>query len=107
MITKQEIQQVALASNLSASQVEKDYVLGWLLAGISAHPQLSKAWVFKGGTCLRKMYIENYRYSEDLDFTSIEKESFDIDIINKYINNTLEWVFKKSGIEVDTSRSVF
>lgn len=27
--------------------------------------------IFKGGTCLRKCYFPNYRFSEDLDFTSI------------------------------------
>ncbi len=28
-----------------------------------------RPWVFKGGTCLKKCYIETYRFSEDLDFT--------------------------------------
>ena len=54
--------------------VEKDYVLGWLLAGISRHPSLGSAWLFKGGTCLKKCYLETYRFSEDLDFT-VEDES--------------------------------
>ena len=48
--------------------IEKDYVLGWLLAAISSHPMLGPAWAFKGGTCLKKCYIETYRFSEDLDF---------------------------------------
>jgi hypothetical protein len=33
--------------SLGADVFEKDYVLGWLLAGIYAHPELSLAWVFK------------------------------------------------------------
>lgn len=28
-------------------------------------------WVFKGGTCLRKAYYHDYRFSEDLDFTVV------------------------------------
>jgi predicted nucleotidyltransferase component of viral defense system len=28
--------------------------------------------IFKGGTCLRKCYFPNYRFSEDLDFTSTD-----------------------------------
>jgi len=28
-----------------------------------------KEWIFKGGTCLRKCYFKDYRFSEDLDFT--------------------------------------
>lgn len=54
---------------LSADVIEKDYALGWLLAGISAHPDIRDSWVFKGGTCLKKCYFETYRFSEDLDFT--------------------------------------
>ncbi|CAN5145726.1 hypothetical protein BH20BAC1_BH20BAC1_03460 [soil metagenome] len=37
-----------------------------------------KIFVFKGGTCLRKCYFPDYRFSEDLDFTLIDK-SFKID----------------------------
>jgi predicted nucleotidyltransferase component of viral defense system len=49
--------------------VEKDYVLGWILAGMYGHEELAESWVFKGGTCLKKCYFETYRFSEDLDFT--------------------------------------
>jgi predicted nucleotidyltransferase component of viral defense system len=54
---------------LTEEVIEKDYVLGWLLWGIGADPVLGDQWVFKGGTCLKKCYIETYRFSEDLDFT--------------------------------------
>ncbi|WP_353616855.1 nucleotidyl transferase AbiEii/AbiGii toxin family protein [Cytophaga sp. FL35] len=30
--------------------------------------------MFKGGTCLRKCYFPDYRFSEDLDFTSTNPE---------------------------------
>lgn len=32
---------------LTANVIEKDYALGWVLAGISNHPELGKSWVFK------------------------------------------------------------
>jgi predicted nucleotidyltransferase component of viral defense system len=54
---------------LTDEVIEKDYVLGWLLAGIASEPTLRAQWVFKGGTALRKCYLETYRFSEDLDFT--------------------------------------
>ncbi len=38
--------------------VEKDYVLGWVLWSIGSDPVLSGAWAFKGGTCLKKCYVE-------------------------------------------------
>ena len=69
MIDKREILEAASALGLLPNVVEKDYVLGWLLAGINAHPDLAASWVFKGGTCLKKCYFETYRFSEDLDFT--------------------------------------
>ena len=49
--------------------VEKDYVLGWLLAAFAIHGVTSASWVFKGGTCLKKCFFETYRFSEDLDFS--------------------------------------
>ena len=52
-------------------QIEKDYILSWILKGIAQHEQLSKVIVFKGGTVLKKIYFEDYRFSEDLDFTLI------------------------------------
>src|SRR3989304_3937828 len=69
MIDRTEILDIASDLSLSHDVVEKDYVLGWLLAGISAQEQLAAAWVFKGGTCLKKCYFETYRFSGDPDFT--------------------------------------
>jgi predicted nucleotidyltransferase component of viral defense system len=51
---------------LDPNIVEKDYVLGWLLAGIANNASLKSKWVFKGGPCLKKCYFETYRFSEDL-----------------------------------------
>ncbi len=53
MIDKREILESASALGLLPSVAEKDYVLGWLLAGINAHPVVGQSWVFKGGTCLK------------------------------------------------------
>lgn len=49
MIHKREILQVAAKAGLSAQVIEKDYVLGCLLAGIYQHEVLRSSWVFKGG----------------------------------------------------------
>jgi predicted nucleotidyltransferase component of viral defense system len=50
--------------------VLRDHALSYMLAGISAIPELAEQIVFKGGTALRKCYFAGYRYSEDLDFSS-------------------------------------
>jgi uncharacterized protein len=51
--------------------LERDYVLSWILAGISRHEHLSRTLVFKGGTALKKCYFGDYRFSEDLDFSGL------------------------------------
>jgi predicted nucleotidyltransferase component of viral defense system len=50
--------------------VEKDYALSYLIAGISATDDLGDALVLKGGTALRKLYFKDYRFSEDLDYST-------------------------------------
>ena len=71
MITKQELQQAAKKKSMKdISLMEKDYALTWTLNAIYANKELSNALIFKGGTCLSKIYGENYRLSEDLDFST-------------------------------------
>jgi predicted nucleotidyltransferase component of viral defense system len=69
MITTRDLRARAAEWALREDVVEKDYVLGWVLAGIGTEPALRDGWVFKGGTCLKKCYLETFRFSEDLDFT--------------------------------------
>ena len=45
--------------------LEKDYYLTMVLSGMD---RLSEYLIFKGGTCLNKIYYSYYRLSEDLDF---------------------------------------
>ncbi len=52
--------------------LERDYVLSWVLAGISRVEALCDTLVFKGGTALKKCYFGDYRFSEDLDFSGLE-----------------------------------
>lgn len=69
MIDQSEVLEAANETGLNPYVIEKDYLIGWVLAGIYDHPDIRDAWVFKGGTCLKKCFFETYRFSEDLDFT--------------------------------------
>lgn len=75
MIKPGEIQRNANSKGVRDTEIEKDYILSWILWGISKHTHLSKNLVFKGGTVLKRVYFEDYRFSEDLDFTLIENQS--------------------------------
>ena len=74
MIKPGEIQKKANQVGVRDQQIEKDYILSWILWGIANHEQLAKMLVFKGGTVLKKVYFEDYRFSEDLDFTLLDNE---------------------------------
>jgi len=58
MINRADIEVRVREWGLREDIVEKDYVLGWVLAGIGAHPLTRQTWVFKGGTCLKKCYLK-------------------------------------------------
>ena len=48
--------------------IEKDYYLTLILSRVN---ELSENLIFKGGTCLNKIYYAYYRLSEDIDFSMI------------------------------------
>ncbi len=56
--------------------VEKDYALTSLLSKIAEFPKLG-SMVFKGGTSIKKLHYEDFRFSEDLDFSCLEDISDD------------------------------
>ena len=99
MIRAVEIKEAAGAWGLRQDIVERDYVLGWLLAGLSAHPAIGTQWVFKGGTCLRKCYLETYRFSEDLDFSPTNDANLDPDTITGWVREVVEGLAQATGIE--------
>lgn len=74
MILKKEIEKRAAANGVSRSTIDKDWVLGHFIDAIFSLEECAKDLVFKGGTCLRKCYLENYRFSEDLDFTALNPQ---------------------------------
>jgi predicted nucleotidyltransferase component of viral defense system len=100
MIRLIEIQEAARGWGLRPDIVEKDYVISWMLAGLSRHPRLQTEWVFKGGTALKKCYLETYRFSEDLDFTLVPEASQDAAEIAGWVRSVCEWISQASGIEL-------
>lgn len=100
MINKQEIMEFARKYSLSANMIEKDYVLNWLLDGIANSKILKGRWIFKGGTCLKKCYFEEYRFSEDLDFTLLDKENLNDAFLLSEFQKISEWIYEQSGIEI-------
>jgi len=93
LIDKSELMEFSREFGLRANVIEKDYVLGWVLAGIFNYTEIGKSWVFKGGTCLKKCYFETYRFSEDLDFTLTEQDQLNQDFLIQAFEDISEWVY--------------
>ncbi len=100
MIPQRELASLRAEWLLDQNVIEKDYVLGWLLAGIAHHEELARTWVFKGGTCLRKCYYETYRFSEDLDFTIVDGGPEEPAVLMRVFAEVADWVREESGIEL-------
>lgn len=100
MINKQDILDRAAEWQLRPEVVEKDYVLGWLLAAISSHPELPALWIFKGGTCIKKTYFETYRFSEDLDFTLVPEAPYSEAAILEQLQAVARIAAELSGLEL-------
>jgi len=99
VIPHREILALRAEWSLRADVIEKDWALGWVLAGIAAHPQLA-TWVFKGGTCLRKSYYETYRFSEDLDFTVISNGPDEPHHVTTIFREISTWLVDNAGLEL-------
>ena len=89
MISEIEFKENARLFNVPISTIERDYTQNWLLAHL---PKMA----FKGGTGIRKAYIDNYRFSDDLDFTLLEKSNIK-DLENK-IKKAMQDAKNASGI---------
>jgi len=107
MISRAELLEIAQNLGLTPQVVEKDYVLGWLLAGIHANDELREHWVFKGGTCLKKCYFETYRFSEDLDFTVQNEAHLDQEFLRRVFSEVSGWIYERSGIQIPADKLRF
>lgn len=81
MLTQPQVQRYAIESGLRDIMIaEKEVVLTFLLQVLSERGLLDRL-AFKGGTCLRKMFVGSQgRFSTDLDFTGTEDHNHE-DII--------------------------
>lgn len=64
------IRDAAKLCKLARDIIELDYIISYILAGIFTQDKLRETLVFKGGTALKKLYFGEYRFSEDLDFST-------------------------------------
>jgi len=86
MISKNEINRIAITKGVKTSTIDKDWVLGHFIDAIFSIPKCRENLIFKGGTCIKKCRLPDYRFSEDLDFTA-KSEHFvlDMELLEKVV----------------------
>ncbi len=103
MISLAELQESATDWGLPITTVERDYVLGWMLWAIGSHQEIKERWIFKGGTCLKKCYMETWRFSEDLDFSLLPDSPFNLSTLQELVVTMLSRIQNESGIDFSVS----
>jgi len=96
MITPDEMRAIGREIDVEPTTIERDYVQNWFLKSLYEN---SDFLIFKGGTCIRKAHIQNYRFSDDLDFT-LSREVKQNEII-ELISKAKEYVHEEIGRTFD------
>jgi predicted nucleotidyltransferase component of viral defense system len=96
MIKQKEIVEIANRKRVPKITIDKDWVLGHFLNAMFSFADARNSYVFKGGTCLYKCFIKDYRYSEDLDFT-LRDAGFNVN--KSFINKIIKKASEESGIK--------
>jgi predicted nucleotidyltransferase component of viral defense system len=97
VIAAAEIHRQARGWGVDPMIVELDYVLGCFLSRWFRHPMAAQM-VFKGGTCLRKCYFPDYRFSEDVDITA--PEPVDVGQLQEAIEAVTSDVQQTAGVDL-------
>jgi predicted nucleotidyltransferase component of viral defense system len=95
MISQREIERLSEELDVLKDTVDKDWVLGHFMDAIYSVKKLKEVLIFKGGTCLKKCYFPDYRFSEDLDFTATDENFV---FTNELLKKVTDHVTKKSGV---------
>ena len=96
MIRPAEVSKLAHRLGLGDKTIEKDYVLTWVLLAIAASP-LRDLLALKGGTAIKKMYVPDYRFSEDLDFTLLDDQKNNADL-QMAVESLFPWLAREANI---------
>jgi predicted nucleotidyltransferase component of viral defense system len=103
VIDRDEIEAKAAEFGIHPSNVQRDYVFGWLLYGLYSGSPLAEALVLKGGNGIRKAYFPNTRFSRDLDFAT--ERHVDELLLQEQFNQVCAIAQAASGVTFDLERN--
>jgi predicted nucleotidyltransferase component of viral defense system len=103
MIGRDEIESASAELGINTSDVQRDYVFGWLIGGLYNTSRLRDTLALKGGNALRKAYFPATRFSDDLDFTT--SGGLDGARLIEELNGVCRYVGDRTGIVFDLDRN--
>jgi predicted nucleotidyltransferase component of viral defense system len=104
VIDRDEIAETSRALGVNTSDVQRDYLYGWLLAGLYGEGSVSRdRLVLKGGNAFRKGYFASTRFSGDLDFTA--PTGLTPGLLLQVLNNTCRMIEARTGVTFDLDRN--
>lgn len=95
MISYSEIEAESSKACVSPQAIEKDYHLDWYLAGL-ALKNLFSGFALYGGTAIKKVFIPNHRFSEDIDLISGGR--LDPDAIRQILDRAHKFLEKEANL---------
>lgn len=104
MITYDEIRDKSEEFDIHTSDVQRDYVFGWLVACIARDATLGRELTLKGGNAFRKAYFPSTRFSDDLDYSAAH--GYDPDALLQRFNAVCEAAADRSGVDFEIDRNV-
>ena len=103
MIYKKEIDEKSKELQIHTSDIQRDYLFGWLLHYLFSQSSLKDTLFLKGGNALRKGYFVDTRFSSDLDFGT--PHDIDRSVLEQEIISACNFVRRKAGIEFVEERN--
>jgi predicted nucleotidyltransferase component of viral defense system len=104
VIDRDEIEATSKLLGVHTSNVQRDYLYGWLLAGMYGDsPLVGDRLVLKGGNAFRKGYFVSTRFSGDLDFaapTGLRPAQ-----LLEALNGACRMIQARTGVEFDLTRN--
>lgn len=103
-MTQKELKLIAAGKHVSMATIDKNWVLGHFLNAMYSFSEVKKNFIFKVGTALKKCYFPDYRFTDDLDFTLLDK-NFRVDYA--FIRKIIKKATEKSGIAFNLFKQKF
>ncbi len=104
VIDRDEIDAMSKLLGVNSSDVQRDYLYGWLLAGLYGDSPLPHdRLVLKGGNAFRKGYFLSTRFSGDLDFAA--PTGLSADQLLDALNGVCRMIEARTGVKFDLDRN--